>query len=255
MDREEAYAMFDELNPDFAATLDTKGIVNILPTVLYGVIMPKDVMSMPISDQIEETKQESAPSPDSGHIQIMDFNTTDRVARLTTRRTELLGSGSRVERKNSIHTHSRIDEKIKEITQKIPTLQPVMGKILGNRFRHMMSLVSHKSLAGCSVAAGLAIMLQICLSKNSRRLSLIGIKIALFMGAISVLGVSILGLFIKYIHNQVEEPKKPEEEEEAEPQKYPSVRRLIEERTKIKSRFNTKGDKRSFFSPDLNMAL
>ncbi|CAG9317285.1 unnamed protein product [Blepharisma stoltei] len=261
MNREEAYEMFNELNPDFAKALDTKGVVNILPQPIYNIIMP---YKSPLKAEISpinglEALSEPIQAPESGLIHVMSFDSNDQVVRITSKRTELLGSGSRADRIKPV-SHNKIDEKIKEITQKIPTLQPVMGKILGNKFRSLMGLVSQKSLVSCTVASGLAILLQIIVSKQSRALSLVGIKIALFICAFSTLGFSILGLFIKYLHKQVEEPKKSEEidsqqSEELGHRKYPSMRRIIEERTKIKSRFNTKGDKRSFFSPDLNMAL
>jgi len=261
MDREEAYAMFDELDPDFAKALDTKGVINILPQPLYSIIMPKDstVENELPSLREPEPVAEPLPAPESGLIQVMSFDHNDQVVRITSKRTELLGSGSRADRPKP-EIHSKIDEKIKEITQKIPTLQPVMSKILGNKFRALMELVSQKSLISCTVGSGLAILLQIIFSRQSRAMSLVGIKVALFIGAFSALGFSLLGLFIKYLHKQVEEPKKNEEaeaqqNEEQEPFQYPSVRRLLEDRTKIKSRFNTKGDKNSFFSPDLNMAI
>lgn len=223
MSREEAYSMFNDLNPNVAKLMDTKGVINILPDPLVRIIMPKKF-------SIEQHK----PSVD---INVLSFN--ENQARVIRPKTVLISSGSRSSSSN------RLGQGINDITRKIPTLEPIFSKILGHHFRQLMAKISPKVLGLVSLIAGGGIMLQVLMSKHARAWLATGFKFSCLTSSLALLVVSFLGLVIKMIHNQIEEPKNES------PIEGPKIFRATK---RIKSRFNSKADKNYFFNPDLKMA-
>jgi hypothetical protein len=223
MSREEAYSMFHDLNPKVANLLDTKGVINIMPDPLVRIIMPQKF-------SISKVK----PAED---LNLLSFN--QNQARVVRPKTVLISSGSRT------GTSNRLGQGINDITRKIPTLEPIFGKILGHHFRQLMSKISPKILALVSLVAGSGIVLQVFISKHARSWLATGFKFSCLTSSLVVLVCSILGLAIKMIHNQIEEPKNES------PVEGPKIFRGTR---KFKSRFNSKADRNYFFNPDLKMA-
>lgn len=224
MSREEAYSMFFDLNPNVAKVLDTKGVVNILPDPVVKIIMPKEFSKVK-KERVED-------------LRLLSFN--ENQARILKPKTVLLGSGSRSKTEGN-----RLGQGINDITKKIPTLEPFFGKILGQRFRQLMAKVSPSVLGIIALIAGGGVLLQVIVSKHSRRWIANTIKFSCLSGSLVVLVCSFLGLAIKLIHNQIEEPRMESQVEG--PKVFKGVK-------KIKSRFNSKADKNYFFNPDLKMA-
>ena len=223
MSREEAYSMFNDLNPGVAKLMDTKGVINILPDPLVRIIMPKKF-------SIEQHK------PPAG-INVLSFN--ENQARVVRPKTVLISSGSRSSASN------RLGQGFNDIARKIPTLEPIFSKILGHHFRQLMAKISPKVLGLVSMAAGGGIVLQVLMSKHARAWLATGFKFSCLTASLALLLVSFLGLVIKMIHNQIEEPKNES------PAEGPKIFRASK---RIKSRFNSKADKNYFFNPDLKMA-
>lgn len=227
MTREEAYYLFHELNPEVALKLDTKGVVNILPENFAKALLPKNSS---ITRLISSTDED---------INLICYD--ENGIRLKRQKTQLISSGFR---RNHTPT-SRINQKIMDITSKILTLEPFFSKILGNQFRQLMAVFSPKVLAMSSIIAGGGILLQIYFSKYARKWLATGLKFSIFTCSFALLALSLFGLAIKFIHNKIGEPKKQENNQ------VPKIFKGIKQ---IKSRFNSKADKNSFFSPDLKMA-
>jgi hypothetical protein len=227
MTRDEAYALFHELNPEVAQAMVTTGVVNILPEAVARKIMPKQRPTplLPQPDPVEDLKM---------------IRIEDQGIRMTKPKAQLLGSGSR----KTVTKHSTINQGIKDITQHIPTLEPVFGKILGNQFRQLMSKFSHRALAVSSIFAGCGIVLQAVLSKHARRWIAKGVMFSVLGGSFVLLAGSLLGLIVKFLHMRIEEPVKSMEE----------VPKIFKGIRQIKTRFNSKADKNNFFNPDLKMA-
>ena len=230
MTREEVYTMFHELDPELAVKLNTKGVVNILPGKLSKSILPKKhFLSKPV---FEEKRQEG--------INVISYN--ESGARITKPKTQLISSGSR---KPSLRS-DRIDQKISDITNKIPTLEPVIGKILGNQVRQLMALFSQKILGSISILAGLGILGQIIFSKYAREVLVSWAKFSVLSGSFALLTGSLIGIAIKFIHDRIEEPKKSTESDQ--------VHKIFKGIRQVKTRFKSKADKHGFFNPDLKMA-
>ena len=230
MTREEVYNMVHELDPELAIKLDTKGVVNILPVSVAASIMPK-----------HQHIARSVSEPDfQEDLNVISYE--NQGIRMIKPKTELISSGKRKEsnRMNSVN------KQIKAITSTIPTLEPIAGKILGNQFRQLMSIFSHKMLAISSIAAGSGILLQIIFSQYARKWLTNLARFSVLSGSFALLAGSLLGIIIKFLHNQIEKPEKNQERDQ-----YPKIFKGIKQ---IKSRFNTKADKHSFFNPDLKMA-
>ncbi|OMJ88685.1 hypothetical protein SteCoe_9304 [Stentor coeruleus] len=225
--REEAYYLFHELNPEVALKLDTKGVVNILPENFAKALLPKNSS---ITRLISSTDED---------INLISYD--ENGIRLKKQKTQLISSGFR---RNNVLT-SHINQKISDITSKILTLEPFFGKILGNQFRQLMAFFSPKVLAMSSIIAGWGILLQIYFSKYARKWLATGLKFSIFTCSFALLALSLFGLAIKFIHNKIGEPKKEENDQ------FPKIFKEIRQ---IKSRFNSKADKNSFFSPELKMA-
>ena len=222
--------MFHELDPELAVKLNTQGVVNILPEKLSKSILPKKhFLNKPV---LEERHQED--------INVISYN--ESGARITKPKTQLISSGSR---KDSLKSE-KIDQKISDFTIKMPTLEPVIGKILGNQVRQLVALFSQRTLASISILTGAGILGQIIFSKYARELMISWAKFSALSGSFAVLAVSLVGIVIKFIHNRIEEPKKSGDHDQI-PKIFKGIRQ-------IKTRFNSKADKHGFFNPDLKMA-
>jgi hypothetical protein len=227
MTREEAFSLFHELDPEVAMKLDTKGVVNILPEKVAKAILPKNSSIARLLP------------PAAEDINVISYD--ENGVRLKRQKTQLISSGFR----RSHVPASRINQKISDITTKIPTLEPFFGKILGNQFRQLMAIFSPKVLAMSSIFAGGGILLQVYFSKYARKWLATGLKFSILTCSFVLLALSIFGLAIKFVHKKIEEPKKQENDQ------VPKIFKGIKQ---IKSRFNSKADKNNFFSPDLKMA-
>ena len=153
MSREDAYSLIYELDPGLALKLDTKGVINILPEKVSKAILPKN-KNFDKKVKFQEKNKEV--------INLIKYNENQAI--LVKPKTELIGSGSRRQKKNK----SILDTQINHITKKIPTLEPVFSKILGNHFRKLMSSLSHKVLGVTSMLAGTCILVQLLYSKYAR---------------------------------------------------------------------------------------
>lgn len=219
MTREEAYAMFQEINPDFAVKLDTKGVAYVLPKLLQTILLPKgqaqelsnqslrDISpTMLIRPRLTSNTDASTRVSESESLDGLihpDTFRSEEIRQLGPK-TELISSGSSI-KKPSV---SSIERRISEITARIPTLKPLIGKILGFRLRKLMSVFSNKTLLTCAMGSGVAVFLQLILSRRARDFSVMGMKLMIYIGSFFFLGSSICGLSLKFLHERTQEPKK-----------------------------------------------
>lgn len=240
MTREEAYAMFEEINPDFAAKLDTKGVANVLPRTLQTILLPKgqvqqlastqtreEVPSMLIRPRLVSASEASTRVSESESIDAYIQPDEIRVGP----KTELISSGSPIKKPQV----SAIDRRISEITARIPTLKPLISQILGFRLRKLMSVFSNKSLLTCAIGSSLAVLLQLMFSQRARKFSAAGFKMLIFIASMGLLGTSVCGLSLKFLHERTQEPEKKVTtlEEVIQP------KRMKRNFTAIKSRFES----------------
>jgi hypothetical protein len=223
MNREEAYKMFYELDPRLAETLDTKGVINILPENISKLIMPKDG---------ELTKPIKLLAPEES---INTIKYSENAAVWTKSKTELISSGSRNEPLSNQKREKNLD--------KISNLEPIFIKILRSQFKQLVSFLSHRTLAASSILAGVAILTQVLFSKYARTWLVTWIKFSVLSGSFTVLFGSFLGLLIKFLNKNLEEPKR----------NLDQIPKIFKGIRPIKSRFNSKADKNSFFTPDLKI--
>mmetsp|Transcript_28991 Transcript_28991/g.51839 ORF Transcript_28991/g.51839 Transcript_28991/m.51839 type:complete len:310 (-) Transcript_28991:6-935(-) len=207
MDRVEVHRLYSHVSPTLAETMTTKGIINTVPLSVQQFLLPAD----PYADQ---RLLPTNPTP----VAPPKINRTAISTQLTSQgmpKTQLISSGGP-------RKQSSVNQRINEITTKIPSLKPLVTKMLSDKMRAVMSSVSNTGLKKASIVTLILFSCQLFLSRRMRRWTLSWIKMAFLAGTVSVLAASLSGLFIKYLHSQ-SEPSERESEKRLKHRFEPSL--------------------------------
>jgi hypothetical protein len=173
MHTDEVHRLYSQVSPSLAEAVMTKGIIHTLPHQLQQILLPP---------KSELPKIHKVPS----NSQL---------------KTQLISSGGPPQR-------TALNRRLNEITSKIPSLKPLVAKMLSDKMRSVMGLVSNSGLKKASFITLFLFVTQLVLSRRMRRWTISGLKLAFLAGTVSVLTASLSGLFIKYLHTQSEPPQR-----------------------------------------------
>lgn len=168
MDIDEVHRLYNQVSPSLAEAVTTKGIIHTLPDQLQQILLPKAELSLPKIHRVPSNSQ---------------------------LKTQLISSGGPPRR-------TAMNRRLNEIRSKMPSLKPLVAKMLSDKMRTVMGLVSNSGLKKASLITLFLFVTQLVLSRRMRRWTLSGLKLALLAGTVSVLTASLSGLFIKYLHTQ-----------------------------------------------------
>lgn len=169
MDTDEVHRLYSQVSPSLAEAVTTKGIIHTLPHQLQQILLPPKT-ELPKIHKVPSTSQLN---------------------------TQLISSGGPPQR-------TAMNRRLNEITSKMPSLKPLVAKMLSDKMRSVMGLVSNSGLKKASFITLFLFVTQLVLSRRMRRWTISGLKLALLAGTVSVLTASLSGLFIKHLHTQSE---------------------------------------------------
>lgn len=190
MESAEVHLLYSQVSPTLAETVTTKGIINIIPPNVKKFLVPTD----PSADQ--SLFKVLQPQP----VQAPKIPRVSSNLQMGKLKTQLISSGGPAKR-------SVVNQRLNDITTKMPSLKPLVTKMLSDKMRSVMSIVSNSGLKKASLIALVLFISQLVLSRRMRRWTISGLKMAFLAGTVSILSASLSGLFIKYLHSQYEPPQ------------------------------------------------